>query len=256
MRYQSENFNGELDFRCREHFGWRIQANIHEYSECLYCRKGSGIVTVNGEVILLREKEFVWLPPNYVHQYDCEEAEVVCAVFSADLIPLYFKEARNRYYVPRAIEAEELSLILDRFHLLNPRDLCTVSGYLNLICAKVLKNAAFLETKQNDGNLFQKVISYVAEHFSEEIVLSDLAKRFGYNEKYLSYALHSVTGIHFRRLLTFYRISAAKEKLVKNREQSVTSIALECGFAAVNTFHRAFKEETGMTPLAFRKINR
>ena len=75
MRYQSENFNGELDFRCREHFGWRIQANIHEYSECLYCRKGSGIVTVNGEVILLREKEFVWLPPNYVHQYDCEEAD-------------------------------------------------------------------------------------------------------------------------------------------------------------------------------------
>ena len=70
MEYQNENFNGEYDFRSRFHDGWQMQANLHEYSELIYCKKGSGYVTVDGKTIRLKEGEVVWIPPNYIHQYD------------------------------------------------------------------------------------------------------------------------------------------------------------------------------------------
>ena len=85
MKYQSENFNGSFDFRCRYHDGFLIEQHIHQYSEFLYCKEGQGEVTVNGSTSMLRSGELIWLPPNYVHQYNFADAKVICAVFSNDL---------------------------------------------------------------------------------------------------------------------------------------------------------------------------
>lgn len=253
MRYQNENFNGEYDFRCRFHNGWKIGANLHEYSELLYCKKGAGSVIINGSTIPIKEKQLVWIPPNYVHQYDCENADVVCAVFSNDLIPLFFKVQGGRYLCVSAVNTEELSGVLDEFYTLSREDSCTVSGYLNLICAKVLRQSKFDSGRHIDGILYQKVISYIAEHYTEDITLSGIAGLFGYNEKYLSHALHELTGIHFRQLLSFYRIGYAKKLLESDKQPDITDIAMRSGFSAINTFHRAFKEATGMTPMAYRR---
>lgn len=253
MRYQNENFNGEYDFRCRIHYGWKINANLHEYSELLYCKKGTGSVTVNGTAVPIRDGQLVWIPPNYVHQYDCENAEVVCAVFSNDLIPLFFKVQAGRYFCVSAVETEELASVLDGFYKLKKEDFCTVSGYLNLICAKVLRQSKFDSGRHNDGVLYQKVISYISEHYTEDITLSGVAAIFGYNEKYLSHTLHDLTGIHFRQLLAFYRVGHAKKLLTADVNQDITSIAMDSGFSAINSFHRIFKEMTGMTPSQYRK---
>ena len=56
MEYQNENFNGEYDFRSRYHRDWKMGANLHEYSELLYCKSGEAYAIVNGNKILLKEK--------------------------------------------------------------------------------------------------------------------------------------------------------------------------------------------------------
>ena len=253
MEYQNENFNGECDLRSRRHEGWLMPENLHEYSEFLYCRRGEGSVTVNGRTFPIREKQLVWLPPNYVHRYDCEGAEVICAVFSNDLIPLFFKKLSGRYFCVFPVAVGELEKIILEFPTLSKEDYLRVSGYLNLICAKVMAEAEFDSAPLTDGILYQKVISYIAEHYTEPITLKSISKKFGYNEKYLSHALHELTGIHFCRLLTSYRINRAKSLLAEGREHSITEIALSCGFSAVNTFHRAFKEAMDITPLEYRR---
>lgn len=254
MQYQLENFNGEYDFRSRFHDGWQINANLHEYSELLFCQKGTGVVTVNGQDILLKEGQLVWIPPNYVHRYDFPEAQVICAVFSNDLIPLFFKALAGRYFCVSAVDMDELSCLLGLFPALKKEDYLLVSGYLNLICAKVISRAKFESGRHSDGMLYQKVISYIADHYKEDISLKQIAKRFGYNEKYLSHTLHELTGIQFRQLLAFYRIGHAKMLLTTDQNQDITSIAMNSGFAAINSFHRTFKEMTGMTPSQYKKI--
>ena len=253
MEYQNENFNGEYDFKCRSHDGWYIEDNLHEYSEFIYCASGSGSVTVNGKRIPLAKGELVWIPPNYVHRYEFDCSFVICAVFSNDFIPLFFKVLGERYFLPSAIRMDELSGVLDEFYKLNWDDTLRISGYLNLICAKVLENSEFGEAQHTDGILYQKVISYLSKHYMENILLSEVAREFGYNVKYLSHALHNLTGMNFRRLLNVYRVNYAKALLRGAKNTSISYVAGESGFGALNTFNREFKKIVGMTPREYRE---
>lgn len=254
MEYHNENFNGEYDFRSRYHNGWQVGAHLHEYSEWLYCKSGSGMVTVNGCEILLSQNEMVFIPKNYVHQYDFPDAEVICAVFSNDFIPLFFRTVGNRYFCVRAVSAVGIADVLLKFPALSEGDALAACGHLNLIAAHILEKSEFEDAHPTDGILYQKVISYLSLHYAEEITLSGVARMFGYNEKYLSHALHSLTGIHFRQLLNFYRISHAKKLLVCEKSLTMSAIAAECGFGALNTFNREFKRASGITPTEYRKM--
>lgn len=253
MQYQNENVGGSYTFRCREHYGFSIDAHLHEYSELLYCRKGMGEATVNGRPLRIPEKHFLWIPPNYVHEYACPDAEMVCAVFSNDFVPLFAKTVGERQLICTPVAAADMTEVLDSFYLLWGKSLVLIGGYLHLLCAKVLENASFAAAGQTDTALCQKVISYISDHYPEPITLKEVAQRFGYNEKYLSSVLHTVTGIHFRKLLAFYRIDHAKHGLTHNPTMSISEVAFSSGFSALNTFNRVFKEHTGMTPQQYRK---
>ena len=252
MKYHNENFNGTLDFRSNFHQNWWMELHLHEYSEILYCKKGEGDILINGRNIKLKSKEFVWIPPNYVHQYAFQDAELVCAVFSNDFIPLFFSAMGGKRLIVSRIPAEELSSFLEGLYLLQKDHPLKICGVLNLIAEKVIERSQFEEANCTDGVLFQKVVTYLSTHYTEEIKLSQLAKLFGYNEKYLSHALHSLTGVHFSQLLTFYRIEHAKKLLSQQPQKSITSVAMESGFSAINTFHRAFLNHMGMTPTQYR----
>ena len=254
MEYQNENFNGEYDFRSRSHKGWHMNENLHEYSELLYCKEGEGDVLINGATLHLLAGQMVWIPPNYVHGYRFgTDTTVICAVFSNDFIPLFFQSTEGRFFRVSPIDPEELSTVLDIFPQLQRRDRFIISGYLNLLCDKVLRQSDFDNESHTDGVLYQKVISYVQTHYKENITLNQIAKHFGYNEKYLSHALYKLTGIHFRRLLAFYRIRHAKKLLENEPNMTVTVISAESGFGAINTFNRTFKEIVGITPLEHRR---
>lgn len=251
MKYQLENFNGSYDFRSGYHEDWQMEAHIHEYCELLYCQRGTSEVIVNGKQIQLPAGHLVWIPPNCVHQYRCEGANVVCAVFSHDLIPLYFAQVGQARPTIVPVALSDMEQVIIRFPELDKGERLLISGYLNLICARVLQQAKLERKEDLDGVLYQKVVSYLAEHFREEITLEGLGSIFGYNEKYLSHCLHSLTGVHFTRLLAMYRVEYAK-KLLAERKSSIGRIAMECGFSAVNTFNRNFKAITGLTPSEYK----
>ena len=255
LYYQNENQNGEYDFRCGRHKDWLVEAHIHEYSELIYCVEGQGFVFVNGRQMVLSKGQLIWLPPNYVHKFDLRGATVVCAVFSNDYIPLYSLTTGDRKLLPCQVPMEDLTALLDQFDSINKGNRLYICGCLNLICAKVLACSELSSQSSSESILYQKVISYISAHFAEDITLENTANRFGYNPKYLSHALHALTGIHFRELLSQYRVAKAKELLITQRKRNISDIALECGFTAQNTFNRTFKKMTGMTPYSYRKAS-
>ncbi len=252
MIYQNENFGYEYDYKCRWHDVYIVYEHLHEFSELLLCRKGNAEVYIKGRPYTLRENELVFILPNTPHRYNCVDCEVVCAVFSNDYIPLFFHELSGRALVTSAVDMSGLEYITDRLEALVGGSKISICGALNLICDRVLSTASFDgEGEELDGKLYQKVISYVSEHYTHNITLKSLAQQFGYNEKYLSSSLHSLTGINFRKLLSSYRISHAK-RLLEGGEESISDIAYASGFSAVNTFNRIFKQTEGVTPLEYR----
>lgn len=254
--YQNENFNGTYDFRCRYHDGWMIDQHIHEYSEILYCKDGTCEVIVNGRNIILSKGQFVWIPPNYVHQYKKTSAKLICAVFSADLIPLFFHLTEGNSLVAGSICADELSDVFEKLPASEGGDLLQICGYLYLICAKVIKSSRLENGHNCDGALYEKVISYIKSNFRENITLKKLATELGYNEKYLSHAVHSMLNINFTEIVAAYRIEYAKKIMLSDKNASISEIAFLSGFNAINTFNRKFKKATDMTPTQYKNMFR
>ncbi len=251
--YQNENFSKSYDIRCRYHNGFIVPAHLHEYSEILFISEGSGTVFVNNREISVDAKKLIYIPPNCIHQYLFSSAKVICAVFSNDFIPLFFKSLNKTVSVPNPIDFSHEEGIL--FSLLEKHEDRPIlsCGYLNLIVNKVYENSSFEVQTDSDSILYKKIISYLSENFTSPLTLKEVAKKFGYNEKYLSEKLHSLTGINFRSLLALYRIQKARELLTKEREKKISEIALECGYTAFNTFNRQFKAFTGHPPSKYRK---
>ena len=84
------------------------------------------------------------------------------------------------------------------------------------------------------------------------ISAADIAKAAGYSPNYLSRRFREAAGIGVHEYLMFIRLQRAALELVST-DDSVTEIALRCGFSDGNYFKDAFKKKYGVTPSKYRK---
>ena len=97
-----------------------------------------------------------------------------------------------------------------------------------------------------------RIYEYVERNFNENISIKDVSAALGYSPKYISHVLSNVPNSNFRKILNSRRITNAKWRLL-NSNDKIIDIAMLVGFTQERTFYRAFKEETKMTPYAYRK---
>lgn len=89
-----------------------------------------------------------------------------------------------------------------------------------------------------------------------DIKVADLARLAGAPEYKVSQCITGVLGFaNFNRLVNHLRIELAKRQLSDPalRDRPILTIAIDCGFASIGPFNRAFKDMVGMTPSAFRE---
>ena len=98
----------------------------------------------------------------------------------------------------------------------------------------------------------ERLKRYVDGHYFERIDLQTAASVAGLEVKYFSVFFHAKTGIRFREWLSRQRVERAMEQMAR-QNHSITELAQMVGFQDLRTFERAFKKQTGMTPLAYKK---
>ncbi len=100
-----------------------------------------------------------------------------------------------------------------------------------------------------------KAQRYMEEHFTQEITVTDLAKRFFVSPCHLTHSFKQQVGYSPRQYLRLMRLSYAKE-LLQNTNLSIADVALKTGFAEPNNFIRAFRESYEISPGRWRKESR
>ena len=95
------------------------------------------------------------------------------------------------------------------------------------------------------------VISYIQNHFTENIYLETLAETFHTSPSYLSRVIKKETSSTFSDYLNVLRINEAK-KLLLNTRKPIKEIYETVGYNNRNTFIRIFKSITGTTPSDYR----
>lgn len=88
-----------------------------------------------------------------------------------------------------------------------------------------------------------------------ELTTESLAARLGVNRNAVSKAVNSILQKNFSAFINDYRIREAIRLLSDPANDALTTdaIATDAGFNSRETFYRAFKARTGITPVQFRK---
>lgn len=91
-----------------------------------------------------------------------------------------------------------------------------------------------------------------------DLRIGDVAARLGQPEYRVSRCIRGALGFaNFNRLINHHRIERAKPLLADPaRDRPILEVAFDCGFGSVGPFNRAFKDQVGMTPRAFRAASR
>ena len=111
------------------------------------------------------------------------------------------------------------------------------------------------ESMESQDMKIQGMLDYIAEHYRDDLDLTNLAEVFNFNYSYLSSYFNTKMGEGFSEYLNRIRIGHACQYLEKG-ESSIASISALVGYSDQSYFCRVFKKITGVTPSAYRRGRR
>ena len=240
---------------------YNIEEHIHQNPEILIVKDGYIDVTVDGKTERAYKDDVVIIAPFKNHSFMTEEfVSLWLCIFSGDFIS-DFSILNNEYsYGERAVftpEKEVIDFVMTR--LLETGEIITKLPNETYRRVKAAIYAIFEEytskvpqkKEKSKNTALSSILTYLLEHYKENITLKDVSKNIGYTTTYISHCLESLGDINFRTLLNSYRVEQAKAMLLENKHKMI-DIALECGFGCERTFYRAFYSIAGVRPKDYK----
>lgn len=253
----------------------------NDSSICYDCRifffsNVSGTITVNGTEHPLYNKTVLYLPPESHYRFNLlfkENARVIIVNFDLthrnEHLPFslgtatestFKKDAVPSYSLPRELSEPVIRQLPQAEHLLLQ---CVEnflyegiyyrensSALLKLCLLELLRINAL--GKQTD--ICKSVLTYIHNHYSSSTLTnSQIAAEFGYHPDHLSSLIRTETGKTLHQYLIGYRLQMAKNYLLTT-QYDISEIAWRCGFCTAAYFIKLFRQHTGTTPKAYRKL--
>lgn len=103
-----------------------------------------------------------------------------------------------------------------------------------------------------DNHLIRKAISYIHEHYNEDLSVHKIAGSVHLSTSYFCSLFKEETGINVNRYINQYRIRMSK-KLLHQVELKGFEVANRVGYKNFRHFNEMFKKIVGTTPQEYRK---
>lgn len=103
--------------------------------------------------------------------------------------------------------------------------------------------------------MIQIMKSWIDENIEDIPPLSEMAERLGYSYLYATKKFHEIEGISFREYIAIRKLRNAASDLYMTTEKTI-DIAIRYGYSSQEAFTRAFVKIFGITPAAYRKIQK
>lgn len=245
----------EYDFAIWESTGLYFPSHLHKQIEIMVCFQGKMKVTCDFCTYELRSGDWLVVLPECEHSYvEAEDFKGAMMIFHPKLVShlsLFFKK---KLIMP--VIQEKDSLLTECMARLmelksQPKAGALVKGCLYVILGSLFEKCTFSENVSSGEPVMQKLLDYLAEHFTEEMTLHSLAEQFGLSHSYLSHLFQNKLGCSFLKYLHMLRVDYAGY-LLKNTDDTITEICYACGFSTQRTFNRVFLQMTGCTPGQYR----
>ncbi|MBN1191465.1 MAG: AraC family transcriptional regulator [Dehalococcoidales bacterium] len=97
-----------------------------------------------------------------------------------------------------------------------------------------------------------RVMDFIENNIDRELSLNELAGIAGFSPFHFHRIFSALTGETINGFIQRIRVEKAASMLVQNPRNSITGIALDCGFSGASVFARKFKEYFGMSASDWR----
>lgn len=255
------------------HSRYYMKLHWHKEYELIRVLKGSFNITINGKTTKVKDGDIIFLNGGSLHSgtpnnciYECVVFEItslllknpLCNAELNDLIVLE-KKIQNFYTDKNSKTYQTLNNIFDIIKEKKRGFEFKIYGLLYCFLGMVEQDKLYISHEEiitpNKKILYkiEKILSFIENHYMEDITLYDMADTLNMNEKYFCRFFKRITQKTPIDYLNFYRIRCACEK-IKSSPESLTDIAFDCGFNDASYFTKVFKKYNAMTPREYAKL--
>mgnify|MGYP001421948176 CR=1 FL=1 len=118
--------------------------------------------------------------------------------------------------------------------------------------AGISKDIQSANERGEDYGQIAESIQYIRTHFSEPLRVRELALRAGLSEYQFEQRMRRIFQMTAGQLIQKTRMEYAV-RLLRNTDQSIADIALECGYSDQSAFTRQFRQTVGLSPTEYRR---
>lgn len=248
-----------------------LSPHCHPYCELFYVQSGECRFFIDNNMYDLGAGDFLLIPPEVFHytRYlsgECKKSSLFFRGEDVDgsvknLLPQsseFFNDMRI-FQTPETFRGQIEGLILRMVREQKISDRQTepmIHVLLQELFLSCARECDFLYGIPDEIHTTDRQIvlaaQYISSRYCDRITTEDVAAAAGYSPNYLTRKFKESVGLGVHEYLTFIRLQKAALELVTTKD-SVTDIALRCGFSDRNYFKDAFKKKYGLTPREYRK---
>lgn len=253
----------------------RYEMTYHWHMECELIRvlKGEFLLTMDDKEFLIRSKDLAFVPSGVLHGGIPSACVYECIVF--DLHSLSKSNAAgkkllsqicsntvwvNSYFPHSGDDLHKTAwMLFDAMRTPSAGRELIITGSIYQFFGHVFEHRYYTEgslsSRKNHSRMEQlrAVFDLIDERYADCLTLEDLARTAGMNPRYFCRFFHEMTHRTPIDYLNYYRIEQACFKLATS-DETITEIALACGFNDVSYFSKTFKKYKGLTPRKYLRL--
>lgn len=227
-----------------------FQVHNHDSYEAILVLEGELLCDVEGHPYDLKRGQGLLIQPGQIHAYATQErSKSYLCIFSKDFISPFDLTTKGQHLVRPVFDCPDGERVRDV--LQSGRNIFLKQAELYRICGAALEGG-LAPVEEKSFNLRGRLVSYVQEHYREDISLRTFAKNEGYNYCYLSAFFNRNFNMNFSAYVNRFRLQYAAHLLLTTK-RSISQIVSDCGFSSLRNMNIAFKNQYGLSPTAYRK---
>lgn len=227
--------------------------------------KGKGSYYVDGKQYSLEKGQGFLIEPNVItfYQADAEEPWSYTWIgFEGEEAKKILREIGITQKSPifRTNSMEKLQNII--MEMMSCKDGATKSelklqGLFYMFMGVLVEDGAVIDEKfsVSSNTHIQKALEFIHKNYGDNINVNEVVDYIGLNRSYFSTLFQKNVGMSVQKYLTVFRISRANE-LLDITDNSIESIAEDCGYNDPLVFSKVYKKMYGVTPTQHRKLDR
>lgn len=251
------------------------EAHYHDFYELFFFIDGDVDYWVEGDVYHLRAGDILLLPPAHLHKPIPRGGAatyerivlwvdrgylggIAGGALESCFTPSHAGANLLRLSTSERKMVHDLALSLnEEFHGNGYAKECCEYGLLLQLLTAI--NRLFRQPKDSSSTAYRtptfisEILTYIGNHYHENLTLDGLAAHFFINKYYLSHEFKKAVGVGVHRYVTLRRLHAAYDLLSEGKPAG--QVGLQCGFSDYTAFFRAFKAEYGISPTACPQSN-